>query len=598
MSVLLRQSAVNLARAVALVLFTSSSAALAGVEAHTSFYLDTYGPADPSQNERVGKAQKIFSRLKRVAGQSVSSARLVIVNSQTSPWAVALADGNVVLSAGGLDIIYEGYDAHIADARLAFVLGHELAHLSNRDLWHHQVFVSLAGNTGTKSLKQVRQLLKNSAHNHEEIKQRELKADEIGFVYASLAGYNTNALFESFTQPSFLQEWVDKTHAWVDDEHHSPELRTSFIRNRLQQLRLKVVLFDYGVRLAHFGRFEDALYFMDAFRREYPSRQVLSNMGYVHLQLARKAMSPSVAYRFWYPTLLETHSGVPELARQFPEELAPEVRDHLEQAAQLLDEATRIDSLDIVSRLNLVATYLYLSEPFKARAVVEEALRTWPDSVQLKAMRSLVLLEQEPQVDMWSHVTKSLEKLIENMALPPDNVLYNLGMLYSERGRHGQATIYWDRLLARLNQLPENYQIIVCVEAGSPAVCENKNLRVDPNKRRFSERYTLPVSLGTHMDSADARKSLRNWQQSQWTIGPFSVRIFEHGDHGSVLAIDHHAEMIVVSAEAMPSPNGLKREHGEPDISLPLGAGIVWSYGSSWSAFLENDRVSEIWVAR
>ncbi len=584
--------------AAALLLFAVSTAALSGIEAHTSFYLDTYGLADPSTNKRVSRAQGIFQKLKKVAGKSVSSAKLIIVNSKTSPWAVALADGNVVLSAGGLDIIYDDYDHQVGDARLAFVLGHELAHLSNRDLWHHQVFVSLAGNAGTNPLKQVRQLLKNSAHNNEEIKQRELKADEIGFVYASLAGFNTDVVFESFTRPGFLQEWVDKTHAWVDDEHHSPELRTSFIRNRLQQLRLKVVLFDYGVRLAHFGRFEDALYFLDAFRREYPSRQVLSNMGYVHLQLARKAMSSSVAYRFWYPTLLETHSGVPELARQFPKELSPEVRDHLEQAAQLLDEATRIDSTDIVSRLNLVATYLYLSEPFKARAVVEEALRTWPDSIQLKAMRSLVLLEQEPQVDMWAHVTNSLEKLIENMAVPPDNILYNLGMLYTERGRHGQATVYWDRLLARLNQLPENYQIIVCAETGNPAICENKNLRVDPNERRFGERYTLPISLGTHMDSAEARTSLKNWQQSQWTIGPFSVRIFENDNYGSVLALDHHAEMIVLSAEAMPSPSGLTREHGEPDISLPLGAGTVWSYGSSWSAFLENDRVSEIWVAR
>lgn len=579
------------------VLLVCSAAAQAGVEAHTSFYLDAYGPANPSENKRVEQAQIIFNRLKKTAGQSVSSARLIVINSSSNPWAVALADGNVVLSEGALNIIYEGFETRVGDARLAFVLGHELAHLANRDLWHHRVFANISGDSGTQALKEVRRSIKASAHNLEEVRQRELKADEVGFVYASLAGFETDTLLGDENEHSFLHDWVVKTQTWVDNEHHDPDVRTSFLSNRLTQMRYRVALFNYGVRLAHFGRFEDSIYFLDAFRRDFPSRQVLSNLGYVHIQLARKAMSPAIAYRFWYPTLLETHSGVPELARQFPKELPAKAIDHLSQAVALLDEATRVDQDDIVSRLNLIAAYLYLGKPFNARAVIEDALQKWPDSVQLTAMRALVLLDQEPQVDMWSHVTSQLQSIINDIESPPDNLVYNLAMLYAERGRHGRASALWSKLLARLHELPENFQTMVCSEAGQPPVCNDLKQKKASN-RWLNKRFSLPVTLGTDMDSKEARNAMKSWTEKEWTVGPFSVRIFENANHGSILALDHHAELIVMRSDTMPSPTGLKLEYGDPDIMLPLGSGIVWSYGTNWSAFLEQTRVAELWIAR
>ena len=52
--------------------------------------------------------------------------------------AFVVAEGSIVLSQKALDIINHQADAALADARLAFVLGHELAHLAGTDFWDHQ----------------------------------------------------------------------------------------------------------------------------------------------------------------------------------------------------------------------------------------------------------------------------------------------------------------------------------------------------------------------------------------------------------------------------------------------------------------------------
>jgi len=49
---------------------------------------------------------------------------------------LALKDGTILLSQKGMEICYQAEDKNIGDARVAFVLGHEMAHLGNDDFWH------------------------------------------------------------------------------------------------------------------------------------------------------------------------------------------------------------------------------------------------------------------------------------------------------------------------------------------------------------------------------------------------------------------------------------------------------------------------------
>ena len=105
----------------------------------SSAYVEAYGLVQPQDNNYLERTYGIFNKLKRISGRASRSAKLLVINSPDKPWAIALADGNVVLSAGSLNIVYGENDLETGDAWMAFVLGHELAHLANRDMWHHQM---------------------------------------------------------------------------------------------------------------------------------------------------------------------------------------------------------------------------------------------------------------------------------------------------------------------------------------------------------------------------------------------------------------------------------------------------------------------------
>jgi hypothetical protein len=107
---------------------------------HVAFFIANYGLADPAAHPLVARAYRVFDRVRAaadVAGRR--SPRLKVIASLTDPWAQALRDGYVLLSRGAVAICYRAGDPALGDARLAFVLGHELAHLAKDDFWHAEV---------------------------------------------------------------------------------------------------------------------------------------------------------------------------------------------------------------------------------------------------------------------------------------------------------------------------------------------------------------------------------------------------------------------------------------------------------------------------
>jgi Zn-dependent protease with chaperone function len=137
-----------------------------------AFYIDTYGEVLPAQDPKVARAHRVFERVRAVADKnSKRLSQLVVVNSRADPWAIALPDGHIVLSKQAVAICHQEASLEEAEARLAFVLGHELAHLAHDDFWHHEVHGFLAAHTGTRQLADF-------LRSHRPIKERELAADD------------------------------------------------------------------------------------------------------------------------------------------------------------------------------------------------------------------------------------------------------------------------------------------------------------------------------------------------------------------------------------------------------------------------------------
>ena len=568
---------------------TSTAAMLA----ESSAYVEAYGLAQKQDSPHLKRTEEIFEHIKLISGRSARSAKLLIIRSSGKPWAIALGDGNIVLSAGALDIIYSHKDVETGDAWMAFVLGHEIAHLANRDMWHHQMHEALAGDPADQALTTLRNNLSSSSMNLDNIKDRELKADEQGFLYAALGGYKINRVLDTPEGgESFLAHWVQQTGTLVDNSHHSVELRTRFLKQRLGELSRQVDLFDYGVKLAHFARYEDASYLVEGFSKLYPSRQSLNNAAYINIQRARKLMQPGLAYRYWIPTLLEGDAGL-VVDRGLRAGLPDQAKRLLEDAVNMLEEASAMDTGELVSRINLIAAHFYLGEYFHARAVVEDALLVRPNSLQLQGLRALILLEQEPTIDMWPIASQMLQEVADSPNAP-ENIVFNYARLLMERKRHGKAKKYLKKLLDKSVSIPLVYREIVCREIGDSEAC----LQEFTSTKRSKPHWNLPLEIGADIDVAATRKVLRGWAHKQEQIGPVAFDFYINSVGDSVLAIDYRVELITLGSTELGSTFDLVLEAGRPDVVMPLSGDELWSFGPVWSALISEGEVEEVWVAR
>ena len=229
-------------------------------------------------------------------------------------------------------------------------------------------------------------------------KKNELEADEIGFMLATFAGYKTNLLFGE-DENSFLEHWVEQTMSWNDTHHYPAEQRTEIIKHRLKEMRSKTERILYGLRLAHFERYEDAKNIL-RYVQQYDgveTSQVLNNLAYVYIQMARGEMDPSKAYRYWYPTLLESTTGIPS-ARTKGMSLATK---YLKMAVSLLEEALENNNENIVALINLAVAHMHLDKPLDARTAIERANEIVPGNQQIEGMRAVILYEDKVS-DRWS----------------------------------------------------------------------------------------------------------------------------------------------------------------------------------------------------
>jgi Zn-dependent protease with chaperone function len=88
----------------------------------------------PEYDAQTALAHRIFQHLLRAGDRNPRvQPQLFIVSNRFQPWAVALPGGQIVLSRRVLEIALTAPTPPEAEARLAFVLGHELTHLLKDD---------------------------------------------------------------------------------------------------------------------------------------------------------------------------------------------------------------------------------------------------------------------------------------------------------------------------------------------------------------------------------------------------------------------------------------------------------------------------------
>ncbi len=336
---------------------------------------------------REVKSGPLYERTMEVFRRVVASAdrrkgvepRLHIIEYDGLPWAQSLEDGSIILTRRAVEFCLKEKDRSLADARLAFVIGHELSHQFNGDFWPYR-FISTTGDnpefTGIREF----------AHSPETLKAMELRADQYGIIYASIAGFRTDAIVSADT--NFFSQWaraVDPTLMNLSADHPTVIQRTMAVRERLREVRRKLSLFHTGVIAYGLGWYESAAALFREFLKYYPSREVYHNIGTTYLKRAIRA------YREWKGTEgipfhlsieLEPYTGATsiEVALSTPRDARTRYRENIDRAIEYLKKATESDPYYWRARNNLGTAYILEGRLYSALSELDEALRLSPEN--------------------------------------------------------------------------------------------------------------------------------------------------------------------------------------------------------------------------
>jgi len=373
-----------------LVSFITMSGAMAfSGSAYVKWLIHTFGVLDTGEHPLVSRVRNVFEKVRTTADKRMNRLpKLLILKEAGDPWAMCWKNGAIILTQKSMEFCYQNVDKSIGDARIAFVLGHELAHLANDDFWDLEVSQAIQrfadSVQGDKSIRgdsenfqQIHAMLAISPDDMRARQKRELKADSYALLYAAMAGYSPKAIVDTQGK-NFFQEWSNLTTgkiAYAQVTHPGAEQRAIFLLSEMEKVKTDLILFEIGVRLCQLGMYKDALDFFKTFQRKFPCREVFNNIGLIHYQIAMNALAsikPSdqnKAYRYKLSTILDmetrasTFRGTDDM-----------VKEEFWNAKRNFIYACDLDRFYIPARINLSSVLIMNGEYAEAIRILDQAL--------------------------------------------------------------------------------------------------------------------------------------------------------------------------------------------------------------------------------
>lgn len=562
-------------------------------QASGNFYLQYFGGRiNPAELPHV---YQVFEKLRHVSDKHANRwPELLIIRNLPGYQVLALPDGHIIISHEAIRLIYKDVSQKIGNTRLAFMLGHELAHLAEDDFWDSEMAQSLVG---VPQGKQLGNLLGISKNRHNQVR-KETKADDKGLLYAALAGYPVGILFEEQNQQDFLSNWVKMTGAAPqDDAHAPPKLRAKLLKQRLQQRMARIEQFHFAVRLAHFGRCDDALQMFADMLTLFPGRALFNNIGYCRLQQSLGSLPQEMANLYWLPQVLDVQSRLAQLLPSHTNitlrgaQLNPLSRSYLDKATKALKAATEMDPFYTPAWLNLASVQFLSGDIYQARASIETARKHAPDNVDIQSLKLLILYEEGLEFDVSVQVIGLMQKLLDKH---PEHAMtrFNLARILSQRGRHAKAKQHWD-VLANSQQLAPAVRQYLCHQQLRKKACQT----TQPAK---SYQWTLPIAVGTDIlnSSAQVQEQLKQMKQYHYRLAGLvgsNSTIYSNSEY-SFLDFDQLIEMVVLKTPELRDLKTLKQKVGMPLWRKQVANGEIWTY-DTWAAWITGNEVKEIWVA-
>jgi tetratricopeptide (TPR) repeat protein len=556
-------------------------------------------------DKRVAQAQRIFERILNTAGSRHGvHPRLLIIKEDplNISLPVSIPDGWVILSKSVLDLCYK--NPRYAEDKLAFVLAHEIAHLLDDDFWHINFFNAIdISKTKGVSNESVLNQIKGIIGDAEKVAAKELRADEKGVLFASMAGFDVSAVVGKKPSENFFKEWeqmLDVQRAVPDtydgNTHPTTEQRTAGVLARLQQVSDQAELFRLGLLFYQSGNFARAIDAFNEFLRHYPGREVHHNLAVSYHQLALTYLTTSTDKQsdlpFKMSLTIDPITRASGGAFRGPKENRLLFEKNIAIAIDYYEAAVKQDPAYLLAYKNLASAYVTNNQPFKAIALLKDALKRTPNDAVLLNVMGVAFYNAE-------NIDKAVEYLNEARKQDPAYVdpLFNLGKVEYSRNNKSLAKSYWRQYV----QLDPDSNWVKLLRA----------------KYQFGEDSDRPRGLVTHQNEMLAGIQVGNytdevpkdWGQPSKTQYPFkdTQNATLHFKNG-ITTITEGEEIRVLLADTGyggKTKNGVKigdaqntviKAYGMPSMNLTTTQGNSMVYHDEGITFQLRDGKVVSWI--
>lgn len=457
---------------VPLVLWVLAAPAVAGPapegpDSARDYWKTQFPQISPSDLE-YQKTMAVFQRVLAAADKKKGiEPELILIDEQGSPWAKSIPDGGIILTRGAIRICYQDGNKELGDARMAFVLGHEISHQVNGDFWHYFFYQGLhPERVRDDRSKQILEGVISIAKQTDSIEAKELAADQYGILYASQAGYNVKGLVAS--RDNFFHLWAASTNpklvegVEISPDHPDIELRTATVMISVRKVLEALPNFERGIQEYDNKHYLGAIGYFERFIQVYQSREVYNNLGLCHFKLAGEALSqwdPARIPPFKLSLTVDRVTRATETLRTAREgtgyfaNTAPDPKGkfnrHIEKAVTYLTEASIRDPYYPIARNNLGNVYILTGKYTKAVGEFEEALtldRNSPQTLNNLGV-GLLLLGADLGTDLQA---KAVENFLSAVRIDPKykDPYYNLAIYYQQVAKMEDAKKYAEKYLA------------------------------------------------------------------------------------------------------------------------------------------------------
>jgi len=579
----------------------ADSSAIDNPKNRIDFWQNNYEELKPSNDLLAARAHQIFKRVLNAAGSRPGVfPRLFIVNIESNliPLAIAIPDGSIIISKKILNICYQ--NSPKGDDRLAFILGHEIAHQLKEDFWHLQFF-QLKNSDNKDALKKIQSAVQEA----DKILAKEIQADEHGIVYAAMAGFNTRAIIDDDSKNNFFEyvaaaqnpAYVKGVH--TDTTHPSPKQRAVIVKSRLMQVVEKTDLYELGLFFYQAGDYEKAALFFHEFNKFFPSREVYHNLGTCYHQMALKY------YREWKPEAARlpfklslavdpvTRAGQIQLRGLLGQEKDSETlfKEHIEKALKFYKTAIDQDSAYELAYNNLGCALLIQGQVYKAIGVLQDAYKLNP--LNPHALNNLGVAFYQAENPAKALKCLNLANQIDSGFGAP---FFNLGKIAHIENNDKDAGQKW---LAYLEIDPYS--------SWAQTIRQALSLESTPKKFTFDSktRHQPALEVGAYEDEVP-----KDWnvpvQSKEYPLGEYPFKVCRYAN--GYVTVSRDDEIILIAA--LPAcrdttPEGLKNGaaekkvaalYGPPENQVITSKGISWLYPEKGMAFLIQNKKVSSWM--